>query len=266
LRSWAFDHERVESVTALRRAEQAQMREYAETPTCRMHLLRRSLDDETATPCGLCDNCRHDPPEPQPSVAMVQAAVEYLRGAERTIEARKQWPDRRAIAADHRVETGRALSIWADGGWGSLVRSGRMDDGRFDHQLIVAAAAVITRTWQPQPAPTWVTFVPSRLHPDPVADLARRLAAELGLPCEEMVANGRPRTSQHELHNSMQQWANVRHAFVVRASVPPGPVLLVDDTVGSRWTLTVVGASLRAAGAGPVFPFVLADTAGRAPV
>ena len=37
-----------------------------------------------------------------------------------------------------------------------------------------------------------------------------------------------------------------------------GPVLLVDDLVDSRWTLTVAGSLLRDHGAGPVFPFALA--------
>jgi ATP-dependent DNA helicase RecQ len=35
------------------------------------------------------------------------------------------------------------------------------------------------------------------------------------------------------------------------------PVLLVDDLVDSRWTLTVVAAALLEAGTGPVSPFVL---------
>jgi ATP-dependent DNA helicase RecQ len=34
-------------------------------------------------------------------------------------------------------------------------------------------------------------------------------------------------------------------------------VLLVDDTADSKWTLTEVGARLREAGAGPVYPLVL---------
>jgi ATP-dependent DNA helicase RecQ len=38
-----------------------------------------------------------------------------------------------------------------------------------------------------------------------------------------------------------------------------GPVLLVDDLVDSRWTLTVAGAALRAAGAPAVLPFALAQ-------
>jgi ATP-dependent DNA helicase RecQ len=35
--------------------------------------------------------------------------------------------------------------------------------------------------------------------------------------------------------------------------------LLVDDIVDSRWTLTVIGAALRAAGSGEVYPFALAQ-------
>jgi ATP-dependent DNA helicase RecQ len=39
-------------------------------------------------------------------------------------------------------------------------------------------------------------------------------------------------------------------------------VLLVDDTVDSKWTLTVVGAALREAGCEAVHPFALAKTSG----
>ena len=44
---------------------------------------------------------------------------------------------------------------------------------------------------------------------------------------------------------------------------PCGTVLLVDDIVDSRWTMTAIGWLLREAGSGPVYPFALADTAGR---
>jgi len=37
-----------------------------------------------------------------------------------------------------------------------------------------------------------------------------------------------------------------------------GPVLLVDDLVSSRWTLTVAGRALRQAGVPAVLPFALA--------
>jgi ATP-dependent DNA helicase RecQ len=58
--------------------------------------------------------------------------------------------------------------------------------------------------------------------------------------------------------NSATQAANARAKLgVVPRAVEAGPVLLVDDLVDSRWTLTVAGALLRDNGAGPVFPFAL---------
>jgi ATP-dependent DNA helicase RecQ len=55
----------------------------------------------------------------------------------------------------------------------------------------------------------------------------------------------------------------VRGAFEIKSPIPPGPVLLVDDLVDSRWTLTAIGYRLLDAGSGPVLPFALADTQGK---
>jgi ATP-dependent DNA helicase RecQ len=94
------------------------------------------------------------------------------------------------------------------------------------------------------------------------ADLATALGAVLGLPVHDVVRRDADRPPQATMDNSAQQLANVHDAFVVVDDVPPGPVLLVDDVVDSRWTLTVVGALLRRAGAGEVHPFVLAQARG----
>jgi len=39
-------------------------------------------------------------------------------------------------------------------------------------------------------------------------------------------------------------------------------ILLIDDMVDSKWTLTVCGYMLREKGAGLVYPFAIASTAG----
>ena len=67
------------------------------------------------------------------------AAREHLRGFDLFVEPRKQWPSGMAarrmpkgrIAEEERPETGRALSVMGDGGWGRLVASGRGEDERF---------------------------------------------------------------------------------------------------------------------------------------
>jgi ATP-dependent DNA helicase RecQ len=67
------------------------------------------------------------------------------------------------------------------------------------------------------------------------------------------------------MHNSSLQYGNVRGAFEVKGPIPAGPVLLVDDLVDSRWTMTAIGYLLLGPGAGPVFPFALADSQGKSP-
>ena len=263
LADWSFDHQRVEEVTALRRAEQAQMLDYICTDGCRMQLLGPYLDDAIAKPCGICDNCSGESLAARFEPVTVQPAVEHIRRAGREIEPRKQLPDRQRIPEDQRLEPGRALSVWGDSGWGSLVRDGKQTQGQFDSQLVSAAADLLRNRWRPEPAPTWITFVPSRRNPGLVADFAGRLATALGLPCESVVVKVRDTEPQKTMQNSFRQYHNVQNAFEVRGAVPSEPVSLVDDVVDSRWTLTAVGGMLLAAGSGPVSPFALADAAGR---
>jgi ATP-dependent DNA helicase RecQ len=104
--------------------------------------------------------------------------------------------------------------------------------------------------------------VPSAERPEQVAVFAEALAAQLGLPFQSVVTLAGPHKAQSEMEDSAQQLRNVHGAFAVAGALPSGPVVLVDDTVDSGWTLTVVGAALREAGSGPVHPFALAKTGG----
>ena len=69
---------------------------------------------------------------------------------------------------------------------------------------------------------------------------------------------------QKLMQNSVLQLANAREKLGIDGpSVLAGPVLLVDDIVDSRWTLTVAGDLLRSHGSGPVLPFALAAATSR---
>lgn len=257
-RPFTYDSDRAEAITALRRAEQQQMLEYGALHTgCRMVFLGRALDDPHISPCGVCDLCA-DPPLPtgvDPSLAA--EAAEFLRQRPVVIAPRKQWPDRSTIPADLRILEGRALSRWGDGGWSELVKRGKHVDGRFDPQLTEALADLVRR-WHPDPS--WITWVPSLHHTDLVPDLARGLGTALGLPAVEAITKTRPTQPQKRMENSAQQLANIEGAFAVTGPLPPGPVLLVDDVVDSRWTMTYVGSLLRGAGCEAVLPVALTDS------
>jgi ATP-dependent DNA helicase RecQ len=239
------------------------MEQYGRTGKCLMEFLLQQLDDPGAEPCGRCQVCAGVSPKVSLDAGVVAKAREHLRWAELLVEPRLQWPSglpepKGRIPEELRMSPGRALSVLNDGGWGGLVRKG-LDAGEFSDALVTAAAELVGQRWRPDPAPTWVTCVPSS-GVSPVPGFVERLAAALGLPFRPLVVKTRETKPQSELENSHQQFRNAWGAFAVEGAPAGEPVLLVDDLVDSRWTLTVVAAALLEAGTGPVSPFVLAKS------
>ena len=254
--------ERAERLTALRHEELRQMQEYARLESGHMAFLIRALD-------GNPENVRPPDVPPLPTEVdprLLQEAVTFLRRTSLPVEPRKQWPAgglpgyevRGVISAEYRAETGKALCIWGDAGWGELVRCGKYRDGRFADDLVRACTDLMAR-WAPRPAPEWVTCIPSRRHPHLVPDFAERLAAELKLPFHPALSKVEDRAEQKSMANSVQQARNVDGSLALSLDpLPGGPVLLVDDMVDSRWTLTVAAWLLRSNGSGAVWPLALA--------
>ena len=257
---FSYDAARVEAITALRRQEQEEMVRYGRlTSECRMVFLGEALDDPGSRPCGICDVCDGASLPIDVDETLARRAAEFLRRRPVVIDPRKTWPDRRRIPAEQQIGEGRALCRWGDGGWSESVKRGKQVDGRFSDELVEATARLV-ESWRPDPSPEWIAWVPSLTHPDLVADFARRLAARLGLPAVEAVIKPRHTEPQKTMENSAQQYRNIEGAFAVRGPVAAGPVLLVDDMVDSRWTLTYVGKLLREAGCPAVVPLALAHT------
>ncbi len=262
LRPWTYDCERVQAVTARRRVEQKQMLDYISTDRCRMALLREYLDDKAQGSCGICDICTAWSPSIYPDPEEMRQATRHLSAAEHSIKPRIMLPGEGRIQPDRILQVGRSLSRWGDEAWSGLVRRGKQEDGRFDDRLVEASARLIRRDRLFDTPIKWVTFVPSIRNPNLVRDLAKRVATMLGLPCHDVVTKVRETKPQMTMQNSEHQYTNVRDAFEIQGPVPRETVLLVDDMVDSRWTLTVIGMLLQEAGSGPVFPFALVDTAG----
>ena len=225
-----------------------------------MRFLRALLDDDAdVTDCGVCDNCTGESRTLDLDRSLVRDAFRFLRRRRFTIDPKKRWmrSPQKAIPADLQNAAGLTLGIYGDGGWGSEVKIAKAkEQPHFSDDLVAAAAEAIGEAGL-EHAPQWVTCVPSSAG-DHVANFASRLAEALGLPFHQVVSRARAAAPQREMENSFQQLRNVSGAFRVSGDVPSGPVLLVDDTVDSGWTLTVVGVELREAGAGPVTPFALA--------
>ena len=54
------------------------MLDYQQTDRCRMEFLQRALDDDTAAPCGRCDNCAGPWLDPAVSSSALAAATGEL--------------------------------------------------------------------------------------------------------------------------------------------------------------------------------------------
>ena len=248
--------ERREHLTNLRRREQQDMQDYVALDSGHMAFLIRALDGDPET--------AHQPDlRPLSETTTEQTvlqAIDFLRRTSVPIAPRKQWGNRRRIPEQQHAEDGRALCYWGDAGWGSLVRSGKYQDNRFADELVSAAAELI-QEWRPEPAPVWVTCIPSLRNPTLVPDFAERLATALGLPFHPCLVKTADRPEQKSRANSAQQARNVEGSLGFSQNpVLPGPVLLVDDMVDSRWTFTVAASLLRERGCRAVIPFALANT------
>lgn len=271
---WAYDADRYERIAAERVAEQRHMLEYERTTGCRMEFLQRTLDDETAAPCGRCDNCAG---AWFPAGTSRDAAVQAASSLDRVgvpIEPRAQWPtgaDRLSVAVKgnippaERMLEGRALArltdITAAGRWCRDLLAAGAPDAPASRDLIVACIRVLA-DWPWAERPAAVVSMPSRSRPLLVESVARGIA-EAGrlqfLGSLEYTGNG---PVGEPGGNSAYRLAAVWNAFAAPSALaehaPPGPILLIDDFADSRWTLTVAARELRLAGASTVLPFALA--------
>ncbi|HEU5000443.1 MAG TPA: RecQ family ATP-dependent DNA helicase [Lapillicoccus sp.] len=269
---WEYDRDRYARVAAARDREQALMLEYERGDECRMEFLQRSLDDQTAAPCGRCDRCAGPWFETRLPPAAVNTAREQLARVGVELEPRGQWPTAMSrlgvpvsgrLSADEAMLPGRTVARLTDLGWGQRLRAVLAQDAPASEELLTACVGVL-RDWDWADRPVGVVAMPSRGRPQLVASVASRLAA-IGrlhfLGTLDLVDGG---PTGEPGGNSAFRLAGVWDRFAVGPPLSEtlaqtsGPVLLVDDMVDSRWTMTVAARTLRQSGADAVLPFALA--------
>jgi ATP-dependent DNA helicase RecQ len=262
-REWTYDAARHEAIAAARRREQHAMLRYERGESCLMRQLRAELDDPTEVDCGRCAVCTGRLPLSEPSPDTVRAALVHLRSQTVVIGPRKMWPAgaprRGKIAEAARAEAGRALALAEDPAWLDAVSAALQGDKPASAELFDGIVGVLSKWGWPAGRPTWITWVPSRRHDGLLADLAERVATlgrmEVATPLH---ADGPGFQADAATNVDSARLALTR--LSVDGPVPAGPVLLLDDTVRSSFTLTVAAVLLREAGAGPVYPLVLHKT------
>lgn len=265
-KKYRYDREHYDAVTAIRRREMEQMKNLVKTNDCYSKYIVSCLDDATARDCGHCTNCRGKEILPSKvSQEHIHMAEGYINGLIIPIEPRKMWESstvtkRTKIAFQN--QTGLCLSKYGDAGYGELVRQGKYSkDKRFCDEL-VGKSAQLLKPFIAEHHVTHICCVPS-LRSEIVRDFSVRLAASLNVPFADVLAKT-DAAQQKNMENGSFQCANAFSSFFVKenASIPKN-ILLIDDVVDSRWTLTVCGYRLMEAGAEKVFPFALADSSNR---
>lgn len=264
---------KIEQITATRYAEQQQMRDYMSCTECLMAFLQKALDDTDTQPCGKCANCQ--PINALPTIAnplLVEQAQVFLDRSHQLIKKRKQWPVgftfnhhdfKGKIKPELQFSEGLALCTWQDEGYGKLVYEGKILENYFSDELVDACEKMY-KEWHLDPAPKWVTYIPSKRNPELVANFAKRLADRLNLRFGQALDKVKDNDSQQNMLNSFQQVRNIDGAFEV--IIPKreqenqyAPCLLIDDIVDSGWTITLASALLRQAGVSAIYPLVLAN-------
>jgi ATP-dependent DNA helicase RecQ len=269
-RPWSYDADRYDRIAAERVAEQQHMIEYEETGACRMEFLQRSLDDDTATPCGRCDNCAGAWFSDAIGQDATDAASAALDRVGVPIEPRRQWPTgadrlgvpvRGRIPATEQADEGRALARLTDLGWGGTLRE-LFAAGAADAPIqpsVLAACVRVLGDWGWAERPVAVVAMPSRSKPQLVSTLARGIADVGRIPLLGALdlVDGGPvgGPGGNSAFRLAGEWGRFSAASL---DIPAGPILLVDDLVDSRWTMTVAARELRRAGATAVLPFALA--------
>ncbi|WP_269928402.1 RecQ family ATP-dependent DNA helicase [Kocuria massiliensis] len=280
-RPWRYDAERYERIAEARRREQTAMLDYESGSTCRMQFLADQLDDTTAEPCGRCDVCAGPW---YPSDVDAESSRRAKHGLVRVgvpVEPRAQWPsgltklgiDRKGkIPESERAERGRALARLTDLGWGNRLREifARDEAGRpLDMEVppdVGKACVGVLAEWDWSARPVGVVSVPSSSRPRLVDSLARGLSGAGRLPylgsleISPDAAARAPQRGGNSAFSAAAVWGrfSVGPELANRLEGLRGPVLLVDDLIDSRWTMTMAARELRLAGAEGVLPFGLA--------
>lgn len=258
---YTHDQAKWDEVRSVRAREADIMRAYARGRGCLMMFLQQALDDPNPEPCGRCSVCTGELPEPGRELdpADIEAARTFLRGADVVIDPRKRWPG--GVARKGSIvgcEPGRALVFADTPGWGEAIASLSGRDQPLGDEIVDGMVKVLSRwkgSWGARPVA--IVAMPSRRFPVRIHDLAERIGAIGKLPViDALTVTGPPPPADTAAKPRVEHLLGSL-SVIDGVALPAGPVLLVDDTYRSGWTMTVAASLLREAGASAVLPLVV---------
>lgn len=264
--NWHPDEEHINQLTQLRHMELGDMNAYIASKQCYMQYVTALLNDKASKPCGHCAFCKSEQSLSEDySASIASEAEDFIDSFDYDVAARKKWAvTNKVIPANERICGDKifVLTKYGTGNYGKLVREGKYesDPAYFADELVVAAAKKLIEVVRNEDI-KYLIPIPSLNHPSLVSSFTERLAKKLN--CQYLDILGKTsKEEQKNKHTSVQQQKNIEDSvFIKDNTLSDANVLLIDDMVDSKWTITVAASKLvREAGMAKVFAFALANS------
>ncbi|TDL96622.1 RecQ family ATP-dependent DNA helicase [Macrococcus carouselicus] len=245
-----------------RLAELDNLKAFVNYDGCYMKFIADELDaPDTKEQCGICAHCRNRQfitlAEDNP---YLEQAKDYKNKLHGVITPRKRWSNNKKIDDALVFEPGWTYTVDPYSPIGKRFMLER-DQGHFSDKTVTTVSNFVKEHIEANQIEV-IVGVPSLRRPKLVSELARKMAEVKGISYIEALEKTAKGAPQRDMHNSMMQEQNARaylHVTNVEA-IKDKNVLLLDDLVDSRWTMTVAASLLLEQGAAHVYPFALVNT------
>jgi ATP-dependent DNA helicase RecQ len=151
---------------------------------------------------------------------------------------------------------GRALAFADDPAWDDELTALGQSDGPTPPVIMDGLVEVLRRWSRSWERPVAVVGMPSRRYPTLVRSMAEHIAAVGRLPLVHALTISGPPPAVDTASAARAKDLLYRTDLAPRVRFT-GPVLLVDDTIRTRWTATIAAALLADAGATSVLPLAI---------
>lgn len=228
---------------------------------CYMKYIADELDaPDKQEKCGICAHCRNrefitiDKNHP-----MISIASQYKNKLHGEISPRKRWSNNKKIDESLQFITGWTYTTDAYSPVGRKFMYER-DINQFSEQTTTQISQFLKDMIQEHQIDA-IVAVPSLRRPKLTNKLAQAVAESNHIEYIDAVVKIKPGNKQSEMHNSIVQERNVEETIAIQNEdlLKDKHILLIDDTVNSRWTMTVIASKLLVH-AKAVYPFALVNT------
>lgn len=228
---------------------------------CYMKYIADELDaPDKQEKCGICAHCRNrefitvDKNHP-----MLSIASQYKNKLHGEISPRKRWSNNKKIDESLQFKTGWTYTTDAYSPVGRKFMYER-DNHHFSEQTTLQISQFLKDMIQEHQIDA-IVAVPSLRRPKLTNKLAQAVAEYNHIEYIDAVVKIKPGNKQSEMHNSIMQERNIQETIAIQNEdlIEDKHILLIDDTVNSRWTMTVVASKLLVH-AKAVYPFALVNT------